>query len=247
MSKKDFLGESFVETKKFPLLVKLIDANKDLSVQVHPTKMTANEANGESCKSELWYIVDCNPNSYIYFGFNKDVSKEEFMHAIQEKTVCELLNKIKVKKGEAYYIPAGTIHALGGGILVAEIQQNSNTTFRVYDYDRKDFAGNFRELHVERAKDVLNFNKATQNNHLKENFSSFECDYFKVKKETINKEKFILNVEKTFQIVQFISGNGKIIYENDVYNGDLGDTFFVPAKVEKYVIKGECGLLITKT
>lgn len=98
MSKKDFLGESFVETKKFPLLVKLIDANKDLSVQVHPTKMTANEANGESCKSELWYIVDCDPNSYIYLGFNKDVSKEEFMHAIQEKTVCELLNKIKVKK-----------------------------------------------------------------------------------------------------------------------------------------------------
>lgn len=247
MSKKDFLGESFVETKKFPLLVKLIDANKDLSVQVHPTKMTANEANGESCKSELWYIVDCDPNSYIYLGFNKDVSKEEFMHAIQEKTVCKLLNKIKVKKGEAYYIPAGTIHALGGGILVAEIQQNSNTTFRVYDYDRKDFAGNFRELHVERAKDVLNFNKATQNNHLRENFSSFECGYFKVKKETINKEKFILNVEKTFQIVQFISGNGKIIYENDVYNGDLGDTFFVPAKVEKYVIKGECGVLITKT
>ena len=130
---------------------------------------------------------------------------------------------------------------------MAEIQQNSNTTFRVYDYDRKDFAGNFRELHVERAKDVLNFNKATQNNHLRENFSSFECGYFKVKKETINKEKFILNVEKTFQIVQFISGNGKIIYENDVYNGNLGDTFFVPAKVEEYVLKGECEALITKT
>ena len=228
------------------MLVKLIDANEDLSVQVHPSELTANESNGEFPKSEMWYIIDCEPNSYIYLGFNKNVSKEEFMHAIQEKTVCELLNKIKVQKGEAYYIPAGTIHALGKGILVAEIQQNSNTTFRIYDYDRKDSAGNCRELHIERAKDILNFNKTEQNKLLKKNFSSFECDYFKVKKEAINEEKFFLNVEKTFHIIQFISGSGKIVYRNDVYNGNLGDTFFIPAKVEKYAIKDNCEVLITK-
>ncbi len=245
-SRKDFLGENFAELEKFPLLVKLIDANKDLSVQVHPSKLTANEASSEFPKSELWYIIDCEPDSYIYYGFKKDISKEEFTRSVQKKTICELLNKVNVQKGESYYIPAGTIHALGKGILVAEIQQNSNTTFRVYDYDRRDSAGNLRELHIERAKDVLNFSKTASEKLLKENFSSFECDYFKVKKEIIRKEKNISNAKKTFQIVQFISGSGKIFYKDYVYNCNLGDTFFIPAKVEKYTIKGDCELLITK-
>lgn len=245
-SRKDFLGEVCAKMERFPLLVKLIDAHKDLSIQVHPSEMTANESNGEFPKSEMWYIVDCEPNSCIYLGFNKDISKEEFLRAVQEKNICEWLNKINVKKGDAYYIPAGTIHALGKGILVAEIQQNSNTTFRVYDYDRRDSDGNLRELHIERAKDVLNLKKTAPNENLKENFSNFECDYFKVKKEIICKEKFFYNTEKTFNLVQFISGGGEIIHDYETYKCELGDTFFIPAKIEKYAIKGECEVLITK-
>lgn len=245
-SRKDFLGEVCAKMERFPLLVKLIDAHKDLSIQVHPSETTANESNGEFPKSEMWYIIDCEPNSCIYLGFNKDISKEEFLRAVQEKNICEWLNKINVKKGDAYYIPAGTIHALGKGILVAEIQQNSNTTFRVYDYDRRDSAGNLRELHIERAKDVLNLKKTAPNENLKENFSNFECDYFKVKKEIICKEKFFHNTEKTFNVVQFISGGGEIIHDDETYKCELGDTFFIPAKIEKYAVKGECEVLITK-
>lgn len=245
-SRKDFLGEICAKMERFPLLIKLIDAHKDLSIQVHPSEMMANESNGEFSKSEMWYIIDCEPNSCIYLGFNKDISKEEFLLAVQEKNICEWLNKINVKKGDAYYIPAGTIHALEKGILVAEIQQNSNTTFRVYDYDRRDSAGNLRELHIERAKDVLILKKTAPNEHLKENFSNFECGYFKVKKEIICKEKFFYNTEKTFNVVQFISGGGEIIHDDETYKCELGDTFFIPAKIEKYAVKGECEILITK-
>lgn len=246
VSRKDFLGEACAKMKRFPLLVKFIDAHKDLSIQVHPSETTANGSNDEFSKSEMWYIIDCEPNSCIYLGFNKDISKKAFLRAVQEKNICEFLNKINVKKGDAYYIPAGTIHALGKGILVAEIQQNSNTTFRVYDYDRRDLAGNLRELHIERAKDVLNLKKASPNEHLKENFSNFECDYFKVKKEIICKEKFFDNAGKNFNVVQFISGGGEIIHEGGTYECELGDTFFIPAKIEKYAVKGECEVLITR-
>lgn len=246
ISKEDFLGQNCKNINKFPLIIKFIDATKDLSVQVHPSETTADEMNNEFSKNEFWYIIDCEPDSFIYLGFNKDISKEEFTRSLRYKTVCKLLNKVNIKKGDGYYIPAGTIHALGKGILVAEIQQNSNTTFRVFDYDRRDANGNLRELHIDRAKDVLNFEKFDLKKYSKANFSSFECSYFKIKKENINKEKIFENIEKTFNVLQFIAGSGTIVYKNDVYNFEMGDTFFIPANIEEYAIKGTCELLITK-
>lgn len=248
LSRKSFLGEKFAcdDENIFPLIVKFIDAEKDLSIQVHPSEKTAKPLYGEFAKSELWYIIDCEPNSYIYCGFKKDVNKEEFINSINDKNICDLLNKINVKKGEAYYIPAGTIHALGKGILVTEIQQNSNTTFRIYDYDRMDSNGNLRELHVDRAKDVLNFKKTRLNYSLKNNFSGFECDYFKVEKKYISTEQPFYNSDQTFKIIQFVSGKGEIICKNINYKCEFGDTFFIPAKISNYKVKGNCELLIIK-
>ena len=246
LSWEDFLGERYHRDSGFPLILKFIDAQKDLSVQVHPSEQTADVSKGEFCKSELWYIIDCEPDSYIYYGLKNDISKEEFLRRAQEKTICEVLNKIEVKKGEAYYIPAGVIHALGHGILVAEIQQNSNTTFRIYDYDRRDSLGNLRELHVERAKDVVCLEKMEPDVNLKENFTAFECDYFKVKKEIINGRKVFENLEKKFSVVQIIFGKGKIESEDFVSDCEVGDTFFIPAKLKKYTISGKCELLITQ-
>ena len=243
LSKSDFLGKNNLV---FPIIVKLIDAQKDLSIQVHPSEGNANTDMGESAKSEFWYIVDCDKDSYIYYGFKEDISKKEFINSIKTKTICGLLNKINIKKGEAYYIPAGTIHALGKGALVAEIQQNSNTTFRIYDYDRVDCNGKLRELHIDRAVEVLNFKRTDVNLQLKENFSNFECEYFKVRKITISKDMVFNKSRDNFDIIQFISGKGIIVYNNTYYNANLGDTFFIPAKIKNYYIKGQCDLLITQ-
>lgn len=242
----NFLGKNSSGLNEFPLIIKFIDAQKDLSIQVHPSKETADRCNGEVGKSELWYIIECDQDSYVYFGFKENISKEKFEDSVTKKNVCELLNKIKVRKGQSYYIPAGTIHALGKGILVAEIQQNSNTTFRIYDYDRKDFYGNLRELHIDRAKEVVNLNKTVPNLLMKENFCDFECEYFNVKKELINEDKFFYKGEDTFNVVQFIAGSGEIVYNNINYKGNLGDTFFIPAPIKSYIINGECEVLITK-
>lgn len=146
------------KTTKFPLLIKLIDANRDLSVQVHPNDNYAfiNE-NGELGKSEMWYIVDAVPGSKLVSGISAGVSKESFIQAIEDDKVSDCLNFVEVKPGDCFNIPAGLVHAIGSGNLVCEIQQNSNTTYRVFDYDRTDSEGNKRPLHIEKALDVIDF------------------------------------------------------------------------------------------
>lgn len=244
--KINFLGKRALNNKAFPLIIKLIDAEKDLSIQVHPSDERADKINGERGKSEFWYIVDCQKDAHIYYGFNKDITQKEFLDNLKKNKVCDMLNKIKVKKGEAYYIPAGTIHALGSGTLVAEIQQNSNTTFRVYDYNRKDCNGNLRELHIERAKDVLNFNKTIPDEKLKNNFSKFDCKYFKINEYDIKETKSFEKNEETFNIIQFIDGNGMIESNGIEYNFKKGDSFFIAAKIKNYTIKGYCKVLISE-
>ncbi len=244
--KYSFLGDFSDKYDDFPLIIKLIDAEKDLSIQVHPSEENADKYKGEAGKTEFWYIMDCKQDSFIYYGFKRDISKKEFLDHVKEKKICELINKINVKQGEVYYIPAGTIHALGQGVVAAEIQQNSNTTFRIYDYDRKDAQGNLRPLHIDRAKDVLNLKKTIPNEHLKKEFTSFKCDYFKVNKEIVLYRRVFNKDEKTFNVVQFIEGNATIICDNILYSCKKGDTFFIPAKIKNYTISGPCELIITQ-
>ena len=152
-------GSACVAFSEFPVLVKLIDANKDLSVQVHPTDdyaITHGQAYG---KTEMWYIVDATPDAYIYLGFNRDVTEKECRGAIDEGTFTDLLRKQPVKKGESYFVPAGTVHAIGAGCLIAEVQQSSDCTFRVYDYNRLGADGKPRQLHVEQALEVMQYSK----------------------------------------------------------------------------------------
>ena len=152
--KEGFWGSN-CKMEQFPLMVKLIDAAKDLSIQVHPSDGTA--LLGEQGKAEMWYIVDCEPQAFIYFGFSRRISKEEFMERARDGTICEALNRVPVKKGDVFYILPGTIHTIGAGSVIAEIQQNSNTTFRIYDFQRKDTDGKLRPLHLERAAEVVSY------------------------------------------------------------------------------------------
>ena len=164
-------GESFAEYLKchpeavgslgkafpfFPTLIKLIDAKKALSIQVHPDDSFALSREGQYGKTEMWIVLEREEGAFLYFGFQKDYTEEEIRRAIEEETFPSLLCKVMVEPGDVFFIPAGTVHAIGAGILLAEVQQNSNLTYRVYDYGRKDAQGNTRELHVEKALEVMN-------------------------------------------------------------------------------------------
>ena len=144
---------------RFPVLIKFIDAKNALSIQIHPDDDYALENENEFGKNEMWYVVDCEPGAYLYCGLKQDTDKEEIRRRIEDNTITEILNKIEVHKGDCVMVKAGTIHAIGAGILICEIQQNSNCTYRMYDYDRKDKFGNKRELHVDKAIDVVDVKK----------------------------------------------------------------------------------------
>ena len=153
------LGKNCKDFPFFPMLAKLIDAKQDLSVQVHPSDAYALKNENSFGKTEMWYIVEAEQGAGIYLGFKQNVTKAEYEDAIKNHTLTDLLNFFEVKAGECYFIPSGTIHAIGSGCLICEIQQNSNLTYRVYDYGRKDKNGNERELHVDKALKVTSLEK----------------------------------------------------------------------------------------
>ena len=148
------LGKNSNKFGTFPVLIKLIDAKDNLSIQVHPDDEYAKKVENSFGKTEMWYVVDCEPDAYLYYGFNREISKDEFRTRINENTLLEVLNKVSIKKGDVFFITAGTVHAICKGTLIAEIQQNSDITYRVYDYGRVGKDGKPRELHVDKAIEV---------------------------------------------------------------------------------------------
>ena len=186
-SNPDFLGENGKKFEYFPILIKLIDAKDDLSVQVHPDNEYAMRVENEYGKTECWYILDCDEGAELIYGFNREISSKEFKNRIADNTFLETVNKVKVKKGDLFFIEAGTLHAIGKGILLAEIQQNSNTTYRVYDYGRLGADGKPRDLHVEKAIDVTNCTPPTRSTNPEGELVEYE-DYFQIINALLNEE-----------------------------------------------------------
>lgn len=151
---KGVLGTNCTRFEDFPILTKFIDAKGDLSIQVHPDNAYAQAHEGQYGKTEMWYVLEAEPGAYLYYGFKQDISKEEYKTRIENNTLTEVLNAAPVKKGDVFFIPAGTLHAICKGIVIAEIQQNSNVTYRVYDYGRRGADGKLRQLHIAQALDV---------------------------------------------------------------------------------------------
>lgn len=242
-------------TKTFPLLVKLIDADKALSIQVHPSDETARAERGEQGKAEMWYIVDCRPQAYIYYGFSQNVTKGEFLERAQDGSICRVLNRVPVCKGDVFYILPGTIHAIGAGIVIAEIQQNSNTTFRIYDYRRLGTDGAPRPLHLERAAEVVDYTpvipqecKANSGVSFPE-FSMaemFSCRYFQACRIDVRKSAALLCDGRSFQHVLCVEGEGYIRAGSGIYPFGRGDSFFMPAALGKYEIVGRCRVLLSR-
>ncbi|WP_163654524.1 mannose-6-phosphate isomerase, class I [Listeria sp. PSOL-1] len=239
----ELFGHPTEET--FPLLTKILDANTDLSVQVHPDDNYAKKhENGELGKTECWYIIDCEPGAELIYGHNAK-TKEEFERLADEGNWDKLLRKVKIKPGEFYYVPSGTIHALGTGTLVLETQQNSDTTYRVYDYDRKDASGNKRELHLKKAIDVTTI--PHQDASLKSKINKLdgftetvfvENQFFCVYKWAIT-QKATLKQKADYTLVSILKGKGTLIIENNRTSIQKGDHFLIPNTVSSFTISGE--------
>ncbi len=255
IDRKGFWGDDCAYAETFPIMVKLIDAAKDLSIQVHPSDATANKDKGESGKAEMWYIVDCKPQSSIYLGLSKSIMESEFLRRSKEGSICEVLNKVPVKKGDVFYILPGTIHAIGAGIVIAEIQQNSNTTFRVYDYNRKDVDGNLRPLHLERAAQVMNYEPIIPGECRANGVATFpgfsitemfSCSYFRAYKADVETEAKLVCDRASFQHLLCVSGEGDIISGKETCRVRTGESFFMPAAIGEYRVRGKCRILISK-
>ena len=222
----------------FPLLIKLIDAKENLSVQVHPSDEYALKYENSFGKSEMWHIISADEGSGLYVGLNDNYAKEDIEKALKEGNILNYLNFFKVKPGDTFIINPGTIHAIGAGVRLIEIQQNSNLTYRLYDYNRVDQNGNPRELHIEKALKVINYQKYQQD---KSN-NDVLCDnqYFTVKEITFDKELKISANEKSFISFTFLDGEGLV---NEIEYKQY-DTFFLPYKKE-CVIKGKGRIVIS--
>ena len=244
---KGVLGSKCGKFEDFPVLIKFIDAKKDLSLQVHPSDEYARKYENQYGKTEMWYIIDAEEDAFLYYGFKREISKEEFARRIEDQTLTEVLNPYHVKKGDVVFIESGTIHAIGAGILLAEIQQNSNVTYRVYDYGRRDKNGNLRELHVDKALEVTTLAPAKRVDPVDGHIGS--CKYFAVDRVTLSgkiTDKITGTVsDETFLHILILDGQGRIVNGSDELEYKKGDSFFLPAGSGNYEITGKCEALIT--
>ena len=233
----------------FPLLTKILDANDWLSVQVHPDDAYGLEHEGELGKTECWYIIDAEPGAEIIYGHNAK-SKDELRQQIESKDWENLLTKVPVKAGDFFYVPSGTMHAIGAGILVLETQQSSDTTYRVYDFDRKDDQGNLRELHLEKSIDVLNIGEPANSRPVTTKVDDLKStllvasDFFAVYKWVISGKA---DFEKTadYSLFSVLDGQGSLFVDGQEYPIAKGVHFILPSDVQAWEIKGELELIVS--
>ena len=243
---KEVLGKNCRRFRDFPILIKFIDAKQNLSIQVHPDNRYALKNEGQYGKTEMWYVMDAGKDAFIYYGFKKEISKEEFARRIQEDTLLEVLNAVPVQKGDVLFIESGTIHAIGEDILIAEIQQNSNVTYRVYDYGRVGKDGKKRDLHIEKALAVTNRVPLIKSKSSYPHVA--DCDYFTVDKLNLDgqmmrrMEGYVS--EESFVSILILDGEGTVSCGDEV-TYKKGDSLFLPAGSGTYVIEGNCDALIT--
>ena len=252
---KAVLGTDCEKFEYFPILIKLIDAKQNLSVQVHPDNDYAMRVEGEYGKTEMWYVVDCEPGAGLLYGFKREISKEEFRRRIEDNTLLEVTNRVEVHPGDVFFIEAGTLHAIGEGILIAEIQQNSNTTYRVYDYGRVGADGKPRQLHIEKAIDVTRLAPATRPcGRPQAKPEAFDggsvlplasCDYFTVKEMEVTSHAALMADEKSFHSLLLLDGSLTLSMGGEKLEMKKGDSVFVPAGSGDYTLTGKGRLILT--
>ncbi len=234
---------------QFPLLFKFLDAADDLSIQVHPNDEMAKKEHNSLGKTEMWYIMDADADAKVILGFKENATKEMYLEHLENKNLLPILDVFKVKDGDVYFIETGTIHAIGAGVLLAEIQQTSDITYRVYDWDRLDANGNGRELHVDLASKAMNYNKVAAKVEYdfieNEATTLVSCNYFTTNIIVVNGIQTI-SVHKTgssFTVYMCVEGEVELEIGQEIYHYSKGDTILVPAAIKEFCLKGSAKLL----
>ncbi len=234
---------------KFPLLIKFIDAKQDLSIQLHPNDELAKERHNSFGKTEMWYVMQADDNSNLIVGFNQNVDREKYIEHLNNKTLTKILNFEKVKQGDTYFIEVGRVHAIGAGVMIAEIQQTSDVTYRVYDWDRVDAQGNSRELHTELALDAIDFN---MNDNFKVDYKTDQnasnnmvsCPYFITNYLPINNRLTKTNTIDSFIIYMCVEGEVSIYTQGFETTLKKGETVLIPACVKEFELDAENAKLL---
>ncbi len=240
----DLLGERIYKRfgEEFPLLIKLIDASEVLSIQVHPDDTLARERHHAYGKTEMWYVLQAEPDAFVISGFNKDVTREEYLDCLLQGKVETLLNKVPAHKGDVFFIPAGRVHAIGKGVLLAEIQQTSDITYRIYDWHRHDKNGQARELHTDLALDAIDFSKTIEpkiiyKTDVNKVIPLVTCPYFKTNLITLTEplERHYALLD-SFVILMAIEGQGILEHADGKEPYHKGETILIPADLEKIML-----------
>lgn len=243
-NKISIFGTHCQNLEKFPILAKFIDAHKNLSIQVHPNNEYARKVEHDSGKTEVWYVMDCKENAKIVYGFKDSVTEENLKNAMNN--IEESVNYVNVHKGDFISIPSGTIHAIMDGIVVCEVQQSSDITYRVYDWNRLDSEGKPRELHKEKAMDVINLtehNKVYNYNKIDKDTNLYRSDIFNIDMVKIDGNSEEKSSVKSFFAYIVIEGEGSIASKNYIKEIEKGDTFLIPASLGEYKLNGNLKLM----
>ena len=233
----------------FPLLIKIIDAARDLSVQVHPDDELAEKRHGSLGKTEMWYIMDTLPGAKIYVGLSKHITPDDYERLVHDKEIMDVVACYESHPGDVFFLPAGRIHAIGAGNLLAEIQETSDITYRVYDFDRRDAQGNLRQLHTEEAKDAIDYkvypDYETHYNHdAKGDVELVKCSYFDVRKATVDSNFHVPAAKDSFMVIMCLDGKCDIVTDGgEVTPMIKGETILIPASIKSIEANGKATLL----
>ena len=245
----EILGKSVIARfgKQFPLLFKFIDAKEDLSIQLHPNDELAKQRHNSFGKTEMWYVMQADETARLVVGFKNDSNPKEYLEKLADKKLISLLEEYPVKKGDVFFLETGTIHAIGAGVVLAEIQQTSDVTYRIYDWDRVDVNGKGRELHTELALEAINYFKThSKIDYFEEpNHSSVvvDCPYFKTNIIALQ-DRFIWKKSKdAFTVFMCTNGQFELILNGEIMRYQMGDTILIPAIIDHLTLKGKATVL----
>ncbi|WP_141226136.1 type I phosphomannose isomerase catalytic subunit [Flavobacterium fluvii] len=233
--------------KQFPLLFKYLDAREDLSIQVHPNDELAKKRHNSFGKTEMWYVMQADKNSRIIVGFKENSNAEDYLENLKNKTLLSILDDVKVEEGDVFFLETGTVHAIGAGLVIAEIQQTSDITYRLYDFERVDAAGNQRELHVDLALDAINYNKV--DTHKKydrtpnQSNEVVDCPYFTTNFLPLDGEIPVDKTGNTFTAYMCVDGSFELECEDTKYQYKKGDTILIPAALKTFILNGKASIL----
>lgn len=246
---EEILGKSVITRfgKQFPLLFKFIDAKEDLSIQLHPNDALAKERHNSFGKTEMWYVMQADESACLVVGFKKDSNQQEYLTHLENKNLIDLLNEYPVSKGDVFFLETGTIHAIGAGVVVAEIQQTSDVTYRIYDWDRVDANGNGRELHTELALDAINYRTTPSKVDYKEEANKsvkvVDCPYFVTNIIALQETYIWKRTKQAFTVFMCTNGQFEMIVNGEILRFRMGDTILIPACIENLTLRGKATLL----